>query len=165
MMKMVTSKEENEPKFSNSGWEYLAEYPLKELLVDMDLRDTPEVGLLFMKVKDLGIKPEILDIIERKLIGFTAESPAQLNQRRFEAPTYVRLFYKRNTADDSNPVDASNRHKSRQTLKSTQIIDHSEPEINGGWGYFLVERGVSSEIGVSLAPLNWIDLYLYKEGE
>ncbi len=74
-------------KFNKKAWEFLAEYPLIELLVDMDLREKPEAGLLFQKVKGLGIKLEMLKIIERKLIEFTTEALAQLNQRRFEAPT------------------------------------------------------------------------------
>ncbi len=162
---MRTANDKNDPKSNGPIWEYLAEYPLNELLVDMDLRDKPEEGLLVRSIRELGIQLELVDVIERKLIGFASQALMQLNQRRFEAPTYVRLYCQKETPDDSNPVNMLDRHKSRQTLESAQIIDRRKPKINGGWGYFLVERGVSSKTGTSATLLNWVDLYLYQEGE
>ena len=161
---MKTSVDNQDPRFINPEWDFLAEYPLNELLVDLDLRDTAEAGILFQAFLSLGIQSELLDIIERKLIGFVAEGPAQLNQRRFEAPTFVRLFFQRQTVAGLPTLRASSQGGVKHTTKSSNIIDHPGPETNGGWGYFLVERGADSKPGASQGTKNWVDLYIYKEG-
>ncbi len=162
---MKMSIDHQEPRINAPVWDFLAEYPLNDLLVDMDVRDSTEAGLLFQTIKGLGIGLELLDLIERKLIVFASEAIVQLNQRRFEAPTYVRLFCNRYSLADINSIQSSDQHKLPQIIKSNQIIQCSEPEINRGWGYFLVERGVGSQSASSGTTCNWIELYFYKEGD
>jgi hypothetical protein len=162
---MKTSNDTQNPRLNDPVWDLLGEFPLNELLVDMDLRDKPESGLLFQAIRDLGVRSVLLDIIEKKLIVFATEAQAQLSQRRLEAPIYVRLFCHIKPKEDDNSTKSSSRHKAAQTSESRQLIHRYEPDVNGGWGYFLVERGAGSQVGSSASNCNWIDLYLYKEGE
>ncbi len=161
---MRSNYKEQYSRFNEPAWNFLAKYPLRELLVDMDLRNKCEDGLLYRTVRDLGIRPELLDIIERKLIWFATEAPARLNQRRFESPTYIRIFCQNRTVEDIKIVNSASRDKAERNIESAQIIHHSDPELNGGWGYFLVERGGSIPPDSSVSNCNWIELYLYKEG-
>ncbi len=162
---MKTSRQHHDLSINDPAWDFLAEFPLNELLVDMDLRDSAEAGLLYQTVKGLGVRVELLDIIEGKLTVFAARAVAQLNQRRFKASTFVRLFCQKQAIADENLPKPAIQFKPEAGPNPSRIIIRSAPEINGGWGYFLVERGGSSQPETMAATNNWIDLYLYKEGK
>ncbi len=162
---MNTSRQYNDLSINGPAWDFLAEFPLNELLIDMDLRNSAEAGLLFQTVKGLGVRAELLDIIEGKLTVFASRAVAQLNQRRFKALTIVRLFCQKQAIADENLQKPAIRFKPEPGPNPSQVIHCSAPEINGGWGYFLVERGGSSQPESMPGTNNWIDLYLYKEGK
>ncbi len=161
---MKTVKQHHDPSINGPAWDFLAEFPLNELLIDMDLRDSAEAGLLYQTVKGLGVRAELLDIIEKKLTVFASRAVAQLNLRRFEASTFVRLFCQKNAEDEKIKKPAV-EIKPEPGLNPSQIIHRSASEVNGGWGYFLVERGGSLLPETTDGTNNWIDLYLYKEGK
>lgn len=160
---MKTAPETQNSLFSSPEWDIIGEFPLLELLVDMDVRDEPQAGLLYKATQVLGLRPELLDILERKLIEFATQAPAQLNQRRFNAPTFIRIFFERNAIGDSNKP--SSPSVPMQSNNSVRMLHHFGPEIIEGWGYFMVERGVSSLECSSAIMRNWVELFLYKEGE
>ncbi len=162
---MIVVNDINKASSTDSDWEFLGEYSLSEFLVDMDMRDRAELGLLFQAVKALAIKPELVDIIENKLAMFASQAPGKLDQRRFDAPTFVRIFCHKDNRREEISVEPSNDTATRRAIPSTQIIDRSDPDIKGGWGYFLIERGGGFAPNSIVNTYNLIDLYLYKEGE
>ncbi len=145
-------------------WHFLAKFPLNELLVDMDMRDNPESGLLFQAIRNLGIKPALVDIIEAKLAGFAAQAPAKMIQRRFESPTIVRIFCRENTEEVESVKKSASTNSPGVKTANKLVIHQSDPPEKSGWGYFLVERdGLFQPASVG-GGLNRIDLFLYKEG-
>jgi hypothetical protein len=52
-----------------------------------------------------------------------------------------------------------------QSEEPATIIHHPKTEMNGGWGYFLIERSGGFVPHSSVVIKNLVDLYLYKEGE
>ena len=162
MMKM--SRHHHDPSVNGPTWDFLAEIPLNELLTDMDLRDDFESGLLFVATRALDIPRELLDPIEMKLMGFASEAPAMQNLRRFGAPTHVRIFSQGNSLRNMSSGNSSRQNETRELMSSSHIIHHFEPKNGGGWGYFMVERGGCSQLASPGTTRNWIDLYLYREG-
>ncbi len=67
---MNTSRHHHDSSITDSTWDFLAEFPLNELLIDMDIRDSAEAGSLYQAVKGMGVRAELLDIIEGKLTVF-----------------------------------------------------------------------------------------------
>lgn len=160
---MKTSKDNQDYEFNDPEWYFLAEYPLDKL--PADLEDRPEAGLLFQTITGLGMDPELLNNIERMLIGLVREVMEQRNYGRYEPPPNIRLFLQKKTVDGATLFKSTIQFEAKQTKNSTQIIHHSGPVINGGWGYFLVERGGRFQPSSPRNAYCEVDLYIYKEGE
>jgi hypothetical protein len=160
---MQTTNDNLNSRTTDREWRFLGEYPLNELMIEMDNRD--RTSALFQTIRDMGINPEYLSNIESKLIGFAKEAMAHLNQGGPESPVYIRLFYQKKTIEDVNSAKSSSQFNAELTIGPKQIIHQSDTGINGGWGYFLIERGGGFPSGSSVSTCNWIDLYLYQEGE
>lgn len=160
---MRTSKDNQNYEFNDPEWYFLAEYPLDKL--PADLADRPTAGLLFQTITGLGMDPELLNNIERMLIGLAREVMEQRNHGRYASPANIRLFLQKKTIDGATLFKSTIQFEAKQTKNSTQIIHHSGLVINGGWGYFLVERGGGFQAGSPRDACGEIDLYIYKEGE
>jgi hypothetical protein len=146
-------------------WYFLGEYPLNELMIEMDNRDKPNTSRLEQTIRDMGIHPEFLSSIESKLIRFAKEAVAHLKQGSSEPPVYIRLFYQKKMIEGGNSTKSSSQFTAKHTSESSHIIHQSDTKTIGGWGYFLIQRGGDFPIGSSVSSCNWIDLYFYKEGE
>ena len=162
---MRTSNQKQNTGFSDPEWYFLGEYPLCVLMADLNRRGSPKAELLFQTIRELGVHAELLNTIERKLLECATEATAKLNKGNYEAPAYFRLFCQKKTMEGIKSISSKNQFKAEQTIKSTKIIRHSDPEINGGWGYFLIESGGGLLPNSSECRNYWVDLYLYKEGE
>jgi hypothetical protein len=66
--------------------------------------------------------------------------------------------------DDANSVKTSSLYNEEQAMEHAPIKYHSSTIMNGGWGYFIIERS-GDDAGSSESARPFIDLYLYKEGE
>jgi hypothetical protein len=87
-------------------------------------------------------------------------------QGRLEISGGIRIFCQKKIVDDANSARTTSRHdQAEQAAEHGQIVLDSGMKKNGGWGYFMVERGENFSPTSSLNPHNCIDLYLYKEGE
>ncbi len=118
------------------AWCFLAEFSLSEFLSDFDRRDALTAGVLYQTVQKLGMPPERLKNIEMTLAGFATEALEYFKQAGLEIP---------------------NREPGR-----VRVFCQKKVIINGGWGYFLIEKGSSSS---TECARDCIDLYLYEEGE
>ncbi len=163
-MKIMMANDIKNTISNDHEWYFLAKFPLNELLVDMDMRDKPESGLLFQAIRNLSIQPELIDIIETKLAGFAAQAPAKMIQRRFESPTVVRIFYRGNMEMAENVNTSASTCAGGLETASQRVIHQPDPGTKSGWGYFLVERDGLVQPAIVGRGLNRIDLFLYKEG-
>lgn len=161
---MQTTNDSLKSKTTDPEWCFLGEFPLNELMVEMDNRDRTYSGLLFQTIRDMGLHPELLSKIECKVIGFVKEAVAQLNKRRSEKPTFIRLFCQKKTIEDVNSTKPSSQFSVELTPEASQIIRQSDVGINGGWGYFLIERTGDSLVETEERFNYFVDLFLYKEG-
>lgn len=146
-------------------WYFLGEYSLSEFIGSKDIEDQHMNESLFQAIRDLGIPLEFIKKIKNTLTRFAGEAMVHFNQERLEFPVYVRLFHLKKMIQDLNSTKTSSQFYAENTLESAQIIEHSDKEMNGGWGYFLVERRGNLTVGPSKGSQILVDLYLYQEGE
>lgn len=123
-------------------------------------------GSLFQTVQELDMSPECMESIARTLSGFAKEAFAHHNQGRSEFPGRIRIFCQKKIIDDVNPGRSTSRSDHAEKVKEhAHMILDSGMKINGGWGYFLIERGGNVSTESPASSWNSVDLYLYKEGE
>lgn len=119
-------------------WQLFAECPLSEFLSDHDKGDGLAAGLLDQTRQELGLPPERVENIEMTLSRFARKALARFNQGGFELPVHIRVFCQKKKVDE---------------------------KINGGWGYFLIERTEGSSDSLLMRSQHLVDLYIYREGE
>jgi hypothetical protein len=79
-------------------------------------------------------------------------------------PGRIRVFCQKKVIDDAYPTNTPRPDHPGKTEEPISIIHPSEASLNGGWGYFIVERAGEAAGSVERSYL-MIDLYVYKEGE
>ena len=157
---------ENEiSKYNDLVWCFLAEYSLNKFVVDENIAGQSTTGLLFQVTQDLGIPLEVLKSIERYLIGFAKEAMVHFNQDRLDSPLSIRLFCQKKTIEELKSAKTSSYFIAEPPAELPQVNHYSETKIEGGWGYFLIERGSDFNPASSESTSNQIDLYLYMEGK
>lgn len=162
---MYTSNGKHNSNFIDPTWCFLAEYKLSELMVDDTLSEEHIARLLFQIIWELGIPGEHIINIERTWSGFVREAIAHLDQSGSGAPVYIRLFCQKKALNKALSVKHHSQFSVDKAVESTKMIHHFDPEIYGGWGYFLIERSGGFAPGSSTSTYNLVDLYLYKEGK
>jgi len=145
---MQTSNAKQAVRSDEPAWVLLAELSLGDSLSDHDRREEPTPGFLIQTSQDLGISPECMENLARKLAGFAKEALTRYEQGRLEFPGRIRIFCQNKMIDDASLAKA-----------------YSGAQAIGGWGYFLIERGEDLPPDSSATPHHDIDLYLYQEGE
>ena len=161
---MERSNDNLNSRTTDPEWSFLGEYPLNELMVEMDNRDRTNTSTLFQSIRAMGIHPELLSNIASKLMGFVKEAVAQLNKGSYQAPAFIRLFCQKKTMEDINSAKSSNQFNAELTIEPNQIIHQPDAGINGGWGCFLIKRGCNDSEDTSPSSHYFVDLYLYREG-
>ncbi len=146
------------------AWYFLADLSLSEILAD-HRRDELTNGLWVQTVRELGVPLECEENIKRTLTGFARDAWGHFKQGKLEVPGRMRLFCQQKIIDDANSTDTTRFIHTEQAAENEQMIHHSGAKMNGGWGYFLIERGVNESTGSPVRPWISVDLYLYKEGE
>jgi hypothetical protein len=162
---MQNPKDDQNSRYDDPLWCFLAEYSLSEFVADEDTEDELTAGLLSHATQDIGMPLELIQSIERTLIGFAKEAMAHFNQDSLDSPVYIRLFCQKKPIEDINSAKTSSHFNAESNAESTQINRRSDTKMNGGWGYFLIERSGVSPAGSSMSTYHLVDLYLYKEGE
>jgi len=161
---MERSNDNLNSRTTDPEWSFLGEYPLNELMVEMDNRDRTNTSTLFQSIRAMGIHPELLSNIASKLMGFVKEAVAQLNKGSYQAPAFIRLFCQKKTMEDINSAKSSNQFNAELTIEPNQIIHQPDAGITGGWGCFLIKRGGNDSEDASPSSHYFVDLYLYREG-
>ena len=162
---MQISNANHDLRSDDPVWYFLSEFSLSEFMSDYDRRNELTAGFLTQTVRGLGISPECVENIEMKLTGFTKDALAHFKQGRLESPGRIRVFCQKKAIDDANSTKTSGPYNTEQAMEHAQIIHHSGTKMNGGWGYFLIERGGNVSAGSCVSSWNSVDVYLYKEGE
>lgn len=98
----------------------------------------PGDGSLVQALRELGVQPGSLLEIQKALVGFLEEMMGRYGDGGSKVPALLRLYCQKQTMEDAS---------------------------GGGWGYFLVERGLDFQARSGVSSQNWVDLYLYREGE
>jgi hypothetical protein len=134
------------PRFNNDDptWNLVAEYFLNKVNVDEDIAAELTTGSLFHTMHELGLPPECLKKIEGTITEISRGAKSHLNHERLNLPVHIRLFC----------------HRMPQ-----EGLPHSGKQKNGGWGYYLIERGVDLPSVLCDKYHRAVELYLYKEGD
>ena len=122
-------------------WNFLAEFSLSEFLSYKETGDALKAELQRQVVQDLGIPAECLKKIETTLLEFLEQTKMHFNQGKKVFPIVIRLFYGKNMF---HPINT---------------------KTFGGWGFFIIKRAQDFRTGSAEDSPNFIDLFLYKEGE
>jgi hypothetical protein len=162
---MQTSNANRNFRSDDPVWVLLADLSLGDFLSDHDRRDDSTSGYLFQTLPELGMSPECMENIARTLAGFAKEALVRDKQGRLEFPGRIRIFCQKKIVDDANAAKTPRPYHAEQGKKQNEILPNSGANTMGGWGYFIIERGEDLSPDSSAIPHNYVDLYLYKEGE
>ena len=159
---MQTSNADQNTRSSTPVWYLLAEYALNEIMVDHGKGDELAAGFLFQLFRESGAPLEWIGNIEMKLTGLTKKAQVPIKQGRLERSGSIRVFCQKRMIDDANSVKTSSLYNEEQAMEHVPIKVHSSTMMNGGWGYFIIERS-GGEAGSSERSSLLVDLYLYQE--
>jgi hypothetical protein len=142
-------------------WYLLAESSLVEFTSEIDRGDELKAGL-FQKIQELDIPPQCVEKIDRTLKGFVREALVHLEQPELELPWRIRVFCQKKLIDGLTSAKISEPCHSGKY--GAEMMHHPSTVMDGGWGYFLIERGGDVYADSSLSSYQLVDIYLYKEG-
>ena len=162
---MQTSNANQELRSKDVVWYLLGEYSPSNFLSDAEKCDKITAGQLSQAVRELSIPIERVENIEMTLRSLAREALAHFKQGRVELLGRIRIFCQKKMIDDANSTETTRFIHTKQAAENEQMIHHASTKMNGGWGYFLIERGGNVSTGSSVSSRNSVDLYLYKEGE
>lgn len=123
---------------SDQAWVFLTEVSLPEFLGNIDMGDERKQDLLDHLTEELDIPPECLLKLEQVLSEFAREAAVRSKQEKIALPVSFRLFCQQKMVDE---------------------------QMNGGWGYFLIERTMGSVENPAVRSQHFVNLYIYQEGE
>ena len=147
------------------GWDILGEYSLDQLSFAEVNQDPLAAGFLFQAAQDTGIPLALLKSIDRTLTRLIKEALAQANAERPDPQVTFRLFCQKKVHPVKRHQKRSSQFVAEPLPESNPMPCFSEAEFNGGWGYFLIERGRGKALDFAQPHIHLIDLYLYREGK
>lgn len=121
-------------------------------------------GALFQKIRAVGMPPENLESIDRMLAEFAKEALLQFQPGSLESTERIRIFCQQEMIDTADSTQTARMNTAEQVMEPAQKIHPSGTIMSGGWGCFLVKRGVDVSGDASLSSIRFVDLYLYREG-
>jgi hypothetical protein len=148
-----------------SEWVLFREYILSGQINDEEMRGDLIEGSLLQTILDLDMPLECLNNINRTLADFIKKTRGQSLSGKPAFLAHIRLFYQRWSTEGKTSIQGPEAPEIKQAVDLTQALDTSHLNTNGGWGYFLIERGADFTAGSKTYPRDCIDLYLYKEGQ
>lgn len=108
-------------------------------VVDEDHDPVP--GPLLQAILELGISSECLSKIEKTSRDYAKGARLRLNQGIPQQSMNIRLFCQRKIVEAGNVVRAVGKLDPEQPVEPARVIPLRDQKPNGGWGYFLIERG------------------------
>ncbi len=144
------------------AWYFLGELSLSEILA-YPRRDELTDGLWVQTVRELSMPLECVENIKRTLTGFARNDWVHAKQGKLDMPGRIRLFCQQKILNDANSAKPPMYTETAgEHIKMSHL---SSAKLNGGWGFFVIEKGGKLLTGSSAPSWYSIDLYLYREGE
>jgi hypothetical protein len=162
---MQTLNTNQTTRSNDPGWVFLSEYSLRTFLEGPDAGDELATGMQSKMARELAIPVECIHHVEKTLRSFTREAVAQSQLERTDLYGRIRIFCQKKMIEDACSAKTTRLHHIEQAIGEERAVRYSDLIVNGGWGYFLVERTSDSSASPSGGPSHFIDLYLYVEGE
>ncbi len=142
-------------------WYLLADFPLGKFSPGHDRNDETMIGTLVHALQELGMPPESMKTIALTLSGFVKEAQGHFQPVR----GWVRIYADHKLRNEDRSTKTAQPYTAARAIEQIQKISQSSQNLNGGWGFFLIETGEKIPADSSQASWNSVDLYLYKEGE
>jgi len=137
---MEMTKDSREFRNDDPIWFPFGEDLLSEAVLDEDLETMLVSRPIFQTMQELGLPPERLKRIRRTV----TETARHYLHRMPGGHMRIRLFYQ---------------------PKMVTGQPHSEKRVEGGWGYFIIQRGKENPSAVYSESYPIIELYIYREGK
>ncbi len=142
-----------------TAWYLLAEFSLKEFLSERSRSDGWMAGFLSLPLQELDTLPEWVANLEALLARFAKEVWGHSEQSG-----RVRLFCQRKIIGDgyleraASPLDPAGRK-----MEGGQAILDPGKKIDGGWGYYAIEKGGNFADAACKESCPVIEIYVYRE--
>ena len=136
----------NHPKNNkdNPAWYFIAEFLLEEVNFDEFLGTELTAGSFYQAMLNRGIPPQYIKQIKGTIAKTIRGLSGSFNHNMPDLPIRICVFSNEKTMDR---------------------LPHSDGQMNGGWGYYMIERGGDFQNPACQEHLRVMELYLYKEGE
>lgn len=139
---MQTANHNNKIEYDPTCY-LIAKFSLSDVLVSEGLAEESIAGSFFQTVRELGLPTECFNRIIGTITETATGTQGHSNHCDPDLPVQIRLFYQRKT-NVGIPDDGSQK--------------------DGGWGYYVIERGINMPISSCREFDRVIELYIYKEG-
>ena len=130
--------------FEDPTWSSVAEFSPGDNFKDEEEAAVLMVSPLFQTIRRLGLPPEYLKRIEGTVSETTRGARRQSHPCLQDLPVRIRLFCNNKTLDR---------------------LYHSGGQVNGGWGYYVIERSRDLPNASCRDLCRVVEIYLYREGE
>jgi hypothetical protein len=138
-MRIVNNHRNDE---DDSMWSLVAEAVLRDGAVLKDVDNSHSAGSVIESMRKFGLSLETLNSMEGIIAGVARESISENKAGRPTLPVCVQLFCQR---------------------KSTYDPVHPEDPMEGGWGFYAIERGRNDPNVCFQEYARIIELYVYRE--
>ncbi len=136
-----------------AAWYLLADFSLREFSPERARGNGWMAGFLSLPLQELDPSPDFLANLEAMLARFANEVWGDLEQGG-----RVRVFCQRKIIDDVYLERAA-----PQLDPAAQAIRDSAKKMNGGWGYYAIEKGSDSDRAACQESCHIIEIYVYRE--
>ncbi len=142
-----------------TAWDLLVEFSPEEFLSDRSRSDGLTAGFLPLPLHGLDSLPEWGASLEAILARFAKEVWGQ-----FEQGGRVRIFCERKILEDGHLEGAAPQlDPAGQRMERAQAILDPGQKMNGGWGYYAIEKGRDSTGAGCTESCRIIEIYVYRE--
>ena len=134
-------------------WSFMGTYSLRGVPGEDNMEVELNAGSLMHTMRNLGVSPEGLEKIAGILNVTVRGAMSHFRENNPNPPLSIRLYCQRSVIPSLRPANS---------------CQHPDPIVNtiknGGWGFFLIERGRNFLAGSQEGSHLVAELYLYKEG-
>jgi len=141
---MLTAKENLHHENDDPLWYLIAEYSLSDRILNEYMGAELTVGSLIQAIQVLCLSPETLNKIGGIIAWVARKVISDKNVGCSNLPASIHLFCERNIMNRTS---------------------HGEDPVNGGWGFYVIERGRDGPNPSSQERQRVVELYLYREGK
>jgi hypothetical protein len=107
----------------------------------------------------MGVPLETIERMATALRGYANEAKVRLKQDGSDLPGWIRVFCPGLMTGDANSAKMPRLCTAEGGTNPAETFHPSPTKLNGGWGYYAIERGRDKEAG------RVVELYFYQEGK